>query len=178
MSETRLASFALLLLMAGHETSANMLSLGILTFLQFPDKRQQVLDNPESMPRAVNELLRYLSIADEVTTRFARADTVIAGRQIRAGEGLCASQVTANFDSHAFVNPQELDFERAETDHLAFGAGPHTCLGQNLARAELEIAYATILRRLPTLRLAVPFEDVRYKSDFITFGVESLPVTW
>jgi pentalenic acid synthase len=178
LSEVRLASFSMLMLLAGFETTANMISLGVLTFLLRPDLRRQVEDDPQLMPAAVLELLRYHAILDDVTVRMVARDTVIAGQQLRTGDGVFASVVAANFDTHAYENPFDIDFHRTNKEHLAFGAGPHQCLGQNLARAELAITYRRIFERIPSLRLAVPPEEVRLKPDSFTHGVSLMPVEW
>ena len=114
---------------------------------------------------AVEELLRYFTIADKVVSRVATEDVQIGGVSIQAGEGVIVSGLSANWDPAAFENPADLDVERGARHHLAFGFGPHQCLGQNLARLELQIVFDTLFRRIPTLRLAAPVEDLPFKTD-------------
>ena len=173
-----LASLAFLLLVAGHETTSNMISLGVLAFLENPAAREAVRAEPARTPGAVEELLRYFSIVDVAVARMATADIEIGDVLIRAGEGVVALSSAANRDPAAFSHADELDIERGERHHLAFGFGPHQCLGQNLARLELQVVFDSLLRRIPDLRLAVPLDDVPFKDDAIIYGAYELPVTW
>ncbi|GAA3587374.1 cytochrome P450 [Nonomuraea rosea] len=173
-----LVSLAFLLLTAGHETTANMISLGVVGLLSHPEQLALVKADPGRTPMAVEELLRYFSIADGVTSRVATEDVEIGGVSIEAGEGVIVSALSADWDPAVFKDPAELDVERGARHHLAFGFGPHQCLGQNLARMELQIVFDTLLRRIPALRLAVPVDDLPFKSDAVIYGVHELPVTW
>ncbi|TXK41441.1 cytochrome P450 [Nonomuraea sp. C10] len=173
-----LVSLAFLLLTAGHETTANMISLGVVALLTHPQQLALITANPNKTPMAVEELLRYFTIADGVTSRVATEDVEIGGARIKAGEGVIVSALSANWDPAAFKDPAELDVERGARHHLAFGFGPHQCLGQNLARMELQIVFDTLFRRVPTLRLATPAEHLPFKSDAVVYGVHELPVTW
>jgi cytochrome P450 len=173
-----LVSMAFLLLTAGHETTANMISLGVLGLLDHPEQLAMLTADPGKTPMAVEELLRYFAIADAVTSRVATEDVQIGGARIAAGEGVVVSSLSANWDPSVFPNPGELDVGRGARHHLAFGFGPHQCLGQNLARMELQIVFDTLFRRIPTLRLAAPAEDVPLKSDAVIYGAHELPVTW
>ena len=173
-----LASLAFLLLVAGHETTSNMISLGVLAFLENPAAREAVRAEPARTPGAVEELLRYFSIVDAAVARMATEDIKIGDVLIRAGEGVVALSSTANRDPAAFGHPDELDIDRGERHHLAFGFGPHQCLGQNLARLELQVVFDSLLRRIPDLRLAVPLDEVPFKDDAIIYGAYELPVTW
>ena len=173
-----LVSLAFLLLTAGHETTANMISLGVIGLLSHPEHLALLEADPGRMPTVVEELLRYFTIADGVTTRLATEDVDIGGVRIRAGEGVIVSTLSANWDPAVFENPAALDPGREGRHHLAFGFGPHQCLGQNLARMELQIVFDTLFRRIPTLRLAVPMEDIPLKTDAVVYGVHELPVTW
>jgi cytochrome P450 len=171
-------SLAFLLLTAGHETTANMISLGVVGLLSHPEQLALVKADPGKTPMAVEELLRYFAIADGVTSRLATEDVQIGGVSIKAGEGVIVSSLSANWDPAVFKNPAELDVERGTRHHLTFGFGPHQCLGQNLARMELQIVFDTLFRRIPTLRLAVPVEDLPFKTDAVIYGAHELPVTW
>ncbi|MER6951845.1 cytochrome P450, partial [Nonomuraea sp. NPDC000554] len=173
-----LVSLAFLLLTAGHETTANMISLGVVGLLNHPEQLALITADPGRTPMAVEELLRYFTIADGVTSRVATEDAQIGGASIKAGEGVIVSGLSVNWDPAAFKNPAELDVERGARHHLAFGFGPHQCLGQNLARLELQIVFDTLFRRIPTLRLAAPVEDLPFKTDAVIYGVHELPVTW
>ncbi|MFG3257534.1 cytochrome P450 [Streptomyces sp. NPDC048172] len=173
-----LVSNAILLLVAGHETTASMTSLSVITLLGNPEQHAALMADPSLVPGAVEELLRYLAIADVAGGRVAKSDIEIDGRLIRAGEGVLISNSMANRDSSAFEDPDTLDVRRAARHHLAFGYGVHQCLGQNLARLELEIILTTLFDRLPTLRLAVPVENLTLRPGTTIQGVDALPVTW
>ena len=169
------------LLIAGHETTANMLGLGVLALLQYPEQSAVLrdTDDPKIIANAVEELLRYLSIIQNGQRRVAIEDIEIAGEVIRAGEGIIIDLAPANWDAKAFAEPERLYLHRSgASQHVAFGYGRHQCVGQQLARAELQIVYHTLLRRIPTLELAAPIEDIPFKHDRLTYGVYELPVTW
>jgi pentalenic acid synthase len=165
---------AQILLVAGHETTASMLGLGAFTLLEHPDQLAAMRENPAL---AVEELLRYLSIIDGPLARVALEDIEIGGVTIKAGEGVVFSTPTANRDPDAFPDPDVLDVTRTENHHVAFGFGVHQCLGQNLARMEMELALTALFDRIPTLRLAVPAGEVRMRPGDIA-GLTELPVTW
>ncbi|KDN87673.1 cytochrome P450 [Kitasatospora cheerisanensis] len=167
-----------LLLIAGHETTANMTALSVLALLRNPEQLAHLRAHPETMPAAVEELLRYLSIVQTGLVRVAVADAEIGGTKIRAGEGVVLQINTANWDDDRYPGADTLDLTRDTRQHLAFGFGVHQCLGQPLARLELEIALETLLRRLPDLRLAMPFEDVPFREDMLIYGVHELRVAW
>lgn len=172
-----MVAFAKLLLLAGHETSANMISLGTVMLLRNPEQLAALKADPSLMPNAVEELLRYFSITDYLTSRGAKEDIEIGGVTIRAGDAIIALCGAGNRDPEVYPDPDELDIRRKARNHLGFGHGVHQCLGQNMARMELEIAYGTLFRRIPTLRLAVPVEELPFK-DSPPFGVHSVPVEW
>ncbi|MEU5846736.1 cytochrome P450 [Saccharopolyspora shandongensis] len=173
-----LVRMALLLLIAGHETTANMISLGTLALLENPDQLAEIVAAPAKTPTAVEELLRYFTIVEAATSRTVMEDVEIGGVVIPEGEGVVALGSSANRDPEAFDQPDELDLARNARGHVAFGFGPHQCLGQNLARLELQIVFDTLFRRLPGLRLAVPVDDLPFKSDANIFGIYEMPVTW
>ncbi|MEV6227290.1 cytochrome P450 [Saccharopolyspora shandongensis] len=173
-----LVRMALLLLVAGHETTANMISLGVLALLENPDQLAEIVATPAKTPTAVEELLRYFTIVEAATSRTVTEDVEIGGVVIPEGEGVVALGSSANRDPEAFDQPDELDLTRNARGHVAFGFGPHQCLGQNLARLELQIVFDTLFRRLPGLRLAVPVDDLPFKSDANIFGIYEMPVTW
>ncbi|MEW9556505.1 cytochrome P450 [Nonomuraea sp. NPDC050783] len=173
-----MSAMALTLLVAGHETTANMISLGVVALLENPDQLAELCEEPSLMAGAVEELLRYFTIVDQATSRVATQDIEVDGVLIRAGEGIIAAASSANRDPRVFEDPDRLDIHRSARGHLAFGYGVHQCLGQNLARMELDIVYTTLFRRVPGLRLAVPFDELPFKHDANVHGLHSLPVTW
>ncbi|WP_431912870.1 cytochrome P450 [Nonomuraea jabiensis] len=174
------AQMGVLLLIAGHETTANMIALGTLALLRHPGQLALLRhnDDPRLVASAVEELLRYLNITHSGRRRVALADIEIGGQVIRAGEGMIMANDIANRDPAVFPDPDELDIRRDARRHVAFGFGVHQCLGQPLARMELQIAYSTLYRRVPTLRLAAELEQIPFKHDGQVYGVYELPVTW
>ncbi|MFI6172263.1 cytochrome P450 [Nocardia sp. NPDC051052] len=173
-----LVATAILLLVAGHETTASMTSLSVITLLQHPDQHAALRADPTLIPGAVEELLRYLAIADIAGGRFAKADIEIDGQVIKAGEGVIVSNAIANRDGSVFDAPDTFDVHRSARHHIAFGYGVHQCLGQNLARLELEIILGSLFERIPNLRLAVPMEQLKLRPGSTIQGVNELPVTW
>ncbi|GLY85514.1 cytochrome P450 [Actinoallomurus iriomotensis] len=174
------AQMGVLLLIAGHETTANMIALGTLALLEHPDQLAILRDTDDRavVASAVEELLRYLNITHNGRRRVALEDIEIAGRLIRAGEGVILANDVGNRDPRVFPEPDRLDLRRDARRHVAFGFGVHQCLGQPLARLELEVVYGTLYRRVPTLRLATELERVPFKHDGSVYGVYELPVTW
>lgn len=177
LDRTQAVALALILLVAGHETTANMISLGTFTLLRNPERLTELRADPALLPAAVEELMRTLSIADGLL-RVAREDIEVAGTRIRAGEGVVFATSVVNRDDSVYDEPDTLDWHRPARHHIAFGFGIHQCLGQNLARTELEIALGTLLRRLPGLRLAAPPEEIPFKPGDTIQGMLELPVTW
>ncbi|MER7999548.1 cytochrome P450 [Streptomyces sp. NPDC095613] len=173
-----LVSTAMLMLVAGHETTASMASLGVITLLDHPDQLAALRSDPSLVPGAVEELLRYLAIADVAGGRVATADIEVDGQTVRAGEGVFITGSIANRDGAAFEHPDAFDVRRDARHHLSFGYGVHQCLGQNLARLELEIMFTALFDRLPTLRLAVPVDQLTLRPGTTIQGVDELPVTW
>jgi cytochrome P450 len=168
------------LLIAGHETTANMIGIGVLALLENPEQAALLRDSddPKFVANAAEELMRYLSIIQNGQRRVAVEDIEIGGETIRAGEGIIIDLAPANWDASAYPNPDKLDFARDAGQELGFGYGRHQCVGQQLARAELQIVFQTLLRRIPTLKLAIPFDEVPFKHDRLAYGVYDLPVTW
>jgi cytochrome P450 len=174
------AQIGVLLLIAGHETTANMIALGTLALLEHPDQLALLResDDPKLVAGAVEELLRYLHITHTGRRRVALEDIEYDGRLIRAGEGLILANDIGNRDPDAFPDPDRLDLERDARHHVAFGFGVHQCLGQPLARMELQVVYSTLYRRIPTLRAAVGLDQIPFKHNGAVYGVYELPVTW
>ncbi len=179
LTDEEALGIAQLLLVAGHETTSGMLSLGTLALLSHPEQLALLRDNPALVDGAVEELLRYLGIAQfDVGVRAATEDVMLGGRLIRAGESVSLSFAAANRDPAVFEDPDTLDITRPPGGHVAFGHGAHACLGQQLARVELRIAFPALLRRFPGLRLAVPVAEVPVRHDMPIYGAYRLPVTW
>ncbi|MBV7244638.1 cytochrome P450 [Streptomyces sp. MW-W600-10] len=174
------ATMGVLLLLGGHETTANMISLGTLLLLEHPDQLALVrdTDDPAVIRTAVEELLRYLSIVHLGRRRTALEDIDVAGHTIKAGEGVILLGELANRDPSVFPDPDRLDLTRDARHHQAFGAGTHHCVGQPLARMELQVIYPTLFRRIPTLRAAEGLDAIPFKRDSVVYGLHSLPVTW
>ncbi|OMB81606.1 cytochrome [Mycolicibacterium conceptionense] len=168
------------LLIAGHETTANMIGIGILALLENPEQADFLrnAEDPKVIANAVEELMRYLSIIQTGQRRVALEDIEISGETIRAGDGVIIDLSPANWDAKAYPEPDKLDLSRDASQQLGFGYGRHQCVGQQLARAELQIVFHTLLRRIPTLRLAIPLDEVPFKHDRLAYGVYELPVTW
>ncbi|MEV4432729.1 cytochrome P450 [Streptomyces sp. NPDC049555] len=178
LTDEELQGISLLLLAAGFDTTANMLALGTFALLQHPQQLAALRADPALTDGAVEELLRYLSVA-KTFMRTALEDVEVGGRTIEAGTTVILSYNTANRDPERFTDPHVLDLRRQTTGHLAFGHGIHQCLGQQLARIEMRVALPALLNRFPTLRLAVPAEEVALRPETADIhGVKSLPVTW
>ena len=166
-----------LLLIAGHETTANQIALTIMTLLDKPELLAQLQEDPSLVRGAVEELLRYFAIADSGGLRLATADVEVGGVTIPDGATVWALEQTANRDPEVFPDPHEIDFRRGARNHVAFGFGPHQCLGQNVARLELEVVLEQVLLRIPTLRLNGPVSDIEFK-QVGNFGPRTVPVAW
>jgi hypothetical protein len=178
LGHDELVSMARLLLLAGHETTANMLALGTLLLLRSPGRLAQLRVDPALIEGAVEELLRYLSIVQLGIARRAVADVTVGGTDIKAGEGVVISLPAADHDPAHFASPDELDLHRTGGHHVAFGYGMHQCLGQTLARLEMEVAFNRMLARLPGLRAADDNDDIVYRDNAIIYGLRGLRVTW
>ncbi|MEV4194053.1 cytochrome P450 [Streptomyces toxytricini] len=172
-----LVSLAAVLLIAGHETTANMISLGTFTLLRHPEQLAELREDPSLLPAAVEELMRFLSIADGML-RVATEDIEVGGVTVRADDGVVFSTSVINRDEAVFERPDVLDWHRPARHHLGFGFGVHQCLGQNLARAEMEIALGTLFARLPGLRLAAEPDRIPFKPGDTIQGMVELPVAW
>ncbi|MER6695081.1 cytochrome P450 [Streptomyces minutiscleroticus] len=178
LTDEELKGISLILLAAGLDTTANMLALGTFALLRNPGQLAALRAEPALADRAVEELLRYLSVA-KTFMRTALEDVELGGQTVKAGSRVILSYHTANRDPERFTDPHTLDLHRQEGGHLAFGHGIHQCLGQQLARVEMRVAFPALVNRFPTLRLAVPAEEVALRPETADIhGVKSLPVTW
>jgi cytochrome P450 len=179
LTDAELTNIALLLLVAGHETTANMLALGTFALLEHPEQLAAFRADPALTGTAVEELLRYLSILHlGAPNRAALEDVELDGQLVRAGETVVLGLPAVNRDPARFADPDALRLDRAAHQHLAFGFGLHQCLGQQLARIELRIALRALFDRFPTLRLAVPAGEVPLRESTVVYGVWRLPVAW
>jgi cytochrome P450 len=178
LTDEELQGMSLILLAAGLDTTANMLALGTFALLRNPAQLAALRADPGLADQAVEELLRYLSVA-KTFMRTALEDVELGGRTIEAGTTVILSYNTANRDPERFADPHVLDLRRQDGGHLAFGHGIHQCLGQQLARVEMRVAFPALFDRFPTLRLAVPADEVGLRPETADiYGVKSLPVTW
>ncbi|WP_405956073.1 cytochrome P450 [Streptomyces phaeochromogenes] len=177
------ASLGFLLLVTGHESTANMTAISVLALLRHPDQTARLRADPGLIRGAVEELLRHLTIIHLGLGRAATEPVTLAGVTIPAGAGVICMLSTANREEHLFTAdngtaPTALDITRDARRHVAFGYGTHQCLGQTLARVELQIILTTLLHRLPALRLAVPPTQLTYNQNNIVYGLRALPVAW
>lgn len=178
IDDRTLAGLADGLLVGGHETTASMLALGAITLLTDPARAELLRDERADADAAVEELLRYLTVVQVAFPRIARTATVIGDQPVEPGDLVLCSLSSADRDVALGPDLDRVDLTRAPTPHLAFAYGIHHCLGAQLARLELRVAFPALVRRFPTLRLAVDPAEIRYRERSIVYGVEELPVTW
>jgi cytochrome P450 RapN len=181
LSEEELVQLGMTLLVAGHETTANQIGNFVYTLLSQPEYWAQLVADPELVPAAVEELLRWVPLGTSGGgggVSVATEDVELGGQIVRAGEAVVVVMSSANRDEAVFDHSEEIDFSREGNAHIAFGHGAHHCLGAPLARMELQLAIGTLVRRLPTLRLAVPADEVPWRSQRVVRGVLALPVSW
>ncbi|WP_328468286.1 cytochrome P450 [Actinoplanes sp. NBC_00393] len=178
LTDTQLTDMAVVLLGAGHETTANMLGLSTFALLQHPEQLAALRADPGLLDNAIEELLRFLSIIQMGVSRVATEQLTVGGVDIPAGATVIIATPETNRDPRHWDDPDRLDVHRPRTSHLAFGHGIHQCLGQQLARVEMKAGLGELFTRLPKLRLAVPAEQVPLRNEMLIFGVHSLPVTW
>lgn len=179
LTRQQLVLMAVLLLIAGHETTAGTISLGVVSLAQHPEQLAALRADPSLIPGAVEEVLRYASVVQSGLSRIVTEDVEICGQTLAAGENVILHLPTANRDGAAFEDPAAFDIRRTdEIRHLGFGFGPHQCLGMSLARVEIQIALRTLVERMPTLALAESLEDLPFRRDMFVYGLHGLPVTW
>ena len=178
LSEDELLAMGFLLLVAGHETTVNLIASGTLALLEHPEQMEMLMHNPSLIKPTVEELLRYTSPVQIATERFTREDVAIAETMIPRGELVLAVTGSANRDEQHFENPDTLYITREPNRHLAFGKGIHHCLGAPLARIEGQIAINTLVQRLPNLRSAVAPESLRWRRGLFVRGLEKLPLAF
>ncbi|MEU5039011.1 MULTISPECIES: cytochrome P450 [Streptomyces] len=174
-----LVNMVRMLMNGGHETTASMISFGTAALLEHPDQLAELLADPEKMiGPATEELLRVVTIGDVGVPRVALEDIEIDGTVIPAGDGILCLLLTANRDPEVFPDPDELILSRGSRKQVGFGHGAHLCIGAELARLEMQIVWTTLFRRIPSLRLVKPLDEVPRKEGAIVYGVHELPVTW
>jgi cytochrome P450 len=179
LTRTNVANMSVNLLSAGHNTTANTITLATALLLEHPDQLADFRAGDQKfVANAVEELLRFIDVPHLGRRRVALEDVVVGGQLIKAGEGVIAAQMIADRDESAFPSPDSLDLRREARHHMGFGFGTHQCLGQPLARLEMQVALSTLFRRIPTLKLAVPREELRFNYDGLIYGLRELPLSW
>jgi cytochrome P450 len=176
LSEGELISMVFLLLIAGHETTVNLISNGALALMTHPQQMEELREHPEMLKLAIEEFLRFHGPLMTATQRWAAEDVELAGKLIRYGDYVVVLLASANHDPAAFHNPDDLDITRKNNPHLAFGKGIHYCLGAPLARLEGQVAIGTLLQRMPHLHLAVDPKDLVWRPGALIMGLRALPV--
>ncbi|MFD6160706.1 cytochrome P450 [Nocardia sp. NPDC060256] len=179
LTEDELVNMGIGLLIAGHETTANQIANFTYVLLSEPRHWELLCGRPDLVPGAIEELLRYVQLGSGGSfARVATEDVALSGVTVRAGESVIVNTQAANRDESVFEDSEELDLTRINNPHMAFGHGVHHCLGAQLARLELQVALGSLLQRFPTLHLAVPFEEVPWKTGLLVRGPKALPVSW
>lgn len=178
LSEEELISMLWILILAGHETTVNLIGNGMLALFQHPDQMEKLKDNPELIKTAIEEFLRYNGPVEAATLRYASENLELDGQKISRGDALWAALAGADRDPSEFANSDDLDVTRTNNQHLAFGYGIHYCVGAPLARLEGQIAFRKLLERKPTIHLAVPAEQLTWRPNMILHGLQSLPVAF
>ncbi len=178
LTEYELVAMVIVLIIAGHETTVNLIASGMLALMQNPEQRRALVDDPSLMPTAIEELLRYTAPVETATERYATADVEMGGVTIKRGDLVLAVIASANRDERTFAEPDRLNLARDPNPHLAFGDGIHYCLGHQLARMEGEIAFTRLLRQFPNMALAVPVDELVWRETPVVRGLSALPVTF
>ncbi len=178
LTDTELLFLSMALLIAGYETTARQISNAVYTLLTHPGQLGKLRSRPELLVTAVDELLRFIAFGTPVNPRTATADVQLGDVLVRSGEQVMVSNTSANHDDGVFSDPDELDITRHPNPHIAFGHGPHVCIGAQLARLELRVALEALLSRLPGLRIAVPESDLAWQTGALMRGLAAFPVAW
>jgi cytochrome P450 len=176
LTNAELLLLAMALLVAGYETTARQITNMVYTLLTHPQQLSELLERPELVPRAVEELMRFIVFGTAVNPRIPTADIHLGDVLVRAGEPVLCANGSANHDESVFSRPGELDLTRHPNPHIAFGHGPHVCVGAQLARLELQVSLETILSRLPGLQIAVPDSDLAWETGSLLRGLAVFPV--
>jgi cytochrome P450 len=178
LSENELLSMIFVLIVAGHETTVNLIGNGTLALFEHPEQRARLQEDPGLLKPAIEEMLRYYGPVEMTLTRWVREDTEFGGQHLRRGQQIMAVLASANHDGEQFPNPELFEISREPNRHVAFGTGIHSCLGATLARLEGQIAFATLLSRMPDLALAIPRAEVHWRDGTFLRGLTRLPVTF
>jgi cytochrome P450 PksS len=178
LSEPELFSMASLILIAGHETTVNLIGNGTLTLLQHPDQLERLHRQPDLIGPAIEELLRHSGPVEAATQRYAVENVEIGGVTVPRGDLVHVILGSANRDATRFIEPDAIDLTRYTRQHLAFGHGIHYCVGAPLARLEGQIAIGTLVQRFPDLRLTVPTDELRWRPGIVMRGLAHLPVSF
>jgi cytochrome P450 len=178
LTSRKVVSLARLFLTAGHESTTSTLGLGLAALLYHPEQLDKLVRDPTLIKSAVEEILRYTDVTHSGRLRTAKEDIELGDVIIRAGDAIIMHQPTADREASVFENPHVFDITRNPTQHLAFGTGIHNCIGQPLARMELQLGIGTLIARLPELRPALPLDQLSFQGRLAIYGVESLPVNW
>lgn len=178
LTREELVGMADLMIVAGHETTANMIAMGTLSLCLHPDQRESIRQDNSNVLSAVEEMLRYHTIAHFNGSRVALEDVEIRGHPVKKGDGILAMANAANRDPAVFECPDQFDITRDASKHIAFSFGVHQCLGQNLARVEMQEAFIALVDRIPSLRVSVPIEELSFKGEVFVYGLHRLPVQW
>ncbi|GAB3961823.1 cytochrome P450 [Actinoallomurus acanthiterrae] len=179
LSEEELLTMAEGILVAGHETTASQIPNFVYVLLTHPEALAALRADPDLIPQAVEELMRYVPLGNGAgSARYALEDVELGGVTVRAGEPVVVALHSANRDGSVYTDPATLDLERKEASHIGFGHGPHHCLGAQLARMELQVALGTLLHRLPDLRFATSEEDTVWKTGVATRAPARMPIAW
>lgn len=178
LTEKELYSMIFLLIVAGHETTVNLIGNGVLALFENPEQLELLKNHPEWMPSAVEEFLRYYSPVEFATNRFAGEEVTMHGQTIKRGDMVLVALASANRDPRQFADPNRLDITRKHNPHIGFGYGIHYCLGAPLARLEAKIAISTLIKRIPSLALDVPRKQLEWRSSFLMRGLKTFPVVY
>ena len=176
LTEDEIVAMMVLLMIAGHETTVNLIASGTLALLEAPDQKRHLIEDPALLPSAVNELLRFTAPVETATERYAAQDMEMCGANIARGDVVFAAIASANRDEREFADPDRLDLARNPNPNIAFGDGIHFCLGHQLARLEAEIAFRRLFERFPGLSLARPTENLQWRETPVVRGLKALPV--
>jgi len=178
LTEAELLFLGMALLVGGYETTAHQITNMVYMLLTHGPQLRQLKARPDLLPDAVEEMLRFIVFGNAINPRIATADVRLGRVVVRAGEPVLCARSSANLDEQVFAHAAELDFDRDPNPHLAFGYGPHFCLGAQLARMELQVALDTMLTRLPGLHIAVPEDQLTWRTETMMRGLVAFPITW
>jgi len=177
-SHQEVVGIAALLLLGGYDTMAQVMGLGTLTLMQHPDQLAQFQQDPQLAETLIDELVRYLTVNHAGLPRAAITDVEVGGQLIKAGEGVLVMLNSGNRDETVFPNSDTFDIHRKTTNHVGFGHGLHKCIGAAFARAELQIAFLTLFKRIPDLQLATTVDALQFRHEMVLYGLKNMPVTW